>query len=751
MLGAWHRVCRLVLAVVLVCGSGPPVSAEDHRPANHLAGAASPYLLQHLYNPVDWYPWGEQALELARRENKPIFVSVGYSSCHWCHVMAEESFEDEEIAALLNRDFVSIKIDRETRPDLDARFMLVTELLAGSAGWPNSVFLTPDGNPFFAGGYYPPDSFATLIGQLSGAWADNPALLSGEAEKVAAVVEGHLSRVPTGTRALTPADLTDPAQSILPMLDPFEGGLGVAPKFPNEPLFLFLLDQAQRDGDPRLLSAVTQMLDGMIRGGIHDHVGGGFHRYAIDPDWITPHFEKMLYTQALTGRLMVRAWVATGEPRYRRAAERTFDYVLDRMTDPGGGFYSSEDADSIGPDGRRHEGLYYTWDYDAVASLEAVGPLLARVFGVEAGGNFEGRNILALSEDPDDIAGDLGLTPGQLQAQLDEALKVLAERRDPSLRPFRDEKIILSWNGLMIETLAEAATILDRSDYLVAADTAAEFLWTELGPNEDLNRIHFEGKPSQQALLSDYAAFGLGLIALHDAAARDEKRRLWLDRAALVASAMMARFGTDHGLFQEAGHQSQGPAAIPLDDTMLPSGNAMALALLSRLADRVPDPVYRQEADLLARLLGGAALEDPIGRASVVSAIGDELYGETGPVRHVASGAVRVRAHPDRNAARVTFGLAIADGWHINASEPLEDYLIPTRVTGDSGHDLAARYPLPLIKNLSFSENPLALYEGLVRIDAPLPVRRPGRITLTLQSCSDEVCLPPEELTFTFW
>ena len=329
----------LMLMVLSDQALAEAVKSEERQP-NHLLGIESPYLQQHIYNSVDWYPWGPEALEKAKSEGKPIFLSVGYSTCHWCHVMARESFEDKKIGEFLNENFVSIKVDRERRPDLDEQFMLATQLIAGNGGWPNSVFLTSDVEPFFAGTYFPPDVFMKILGQVNELWREENADVRAEGQRIASIVRTYLSRT-QAAKDLTPQVIRKAARSLLAEMDEFNGGFGVAPKFPQESALLFMFDQAERDGDRELLGAVTNALDGMIKGGIHDHVGGGFHRYSTDAEWHVPHFEKMLYNQAMIGRLLVRAWAATGEIRYKHTAQRTFDYVLREMRDDKGGFLFS--------------------------------------------------------------------------------------------------------------------------------------------------------------------------------------------------------------------------------------------------------------------------------------------------------------------------------------------------------------------------------------------------------------------------
>ncbi|SMX25695.1 DUF255 domain-containing protein [Boseongicola aestuarii] len=740
----------LLFLIVLLTTS----TLADAREANHLQGADSPYLLQHVDNPVDWYPWGPEALNMARDENKLIFVSVGYSSCHWCHVMEEESFESEAIAALLNEHFVSIKIDRESRPDLDEQFMVVTQVLAGGGGWPNSVFLTPEGDPFFAGGYFPPDVFEDVVMKVQEAWRDDPAFVSAEAAKVASVVSRALSQR-VAARELTPEIAQLAVQGILEETDSFYGGYGVAPKFPREPLFLFLLDHAERTGEREALEAVTGMLDGMIKGGIHDHVGGGFHRYAIDPEWHVPHFEKMLYTQALTGRLLVRAWAITGEQHYRRAAERTFDYVLREMQSPEGGFFSAQDADSLSAAGERVEGAYYMWTPSDLASLEEDAALVRAVFQVEPDGDFERANVLNLVALPSEIAFDAGFAPSAFLTRLDGILGEMYQLRGNRPPPFLDEKVVVSWNAVMIETLAEAANRLKRPEYYRAADKATRFILEHMRSDEEFKRIWFNGSPGTPAQLPDYAGLGLALIALHDYAPSDHQSNYWLQEAAALADDLRIRFGpVDNGLRMTESLEGLGEF-IPVDDTEIPSGNALALTLFTRLAHRAHLAHIEQDAFRLAGALSGLAADIPEQRGFAFKAIQELQEGATGPIRHVAKGAVRAEIRNNREAGEILIDIQIADGWHINAHEPLEDYFIATDFSVEAVPGVEIAYPDPAIKSLSFNDMPLALYEGHLQIVAksadPADTASARRAVLTIQACNDEICLQPEKLVFALW
>jgi len=719
---------------------------------NRLADAASPYLRQHADNPVDWYPWGEEALARAREEGKPIYVSVGYSACHWCHVMEEESFSDQEVADLLNAHFIAIKIDREERPDLDEKFILVTSMLNGSAGWPNGVFLTPEGDPFFGSGYMPKAEFLDLLAGIAGLWREDPEGLRARGFSISMKLREYLAP-PADAKELSQPEILDLARALLEDLDPFNGGFGTAPKFPREPVLLLLLDQAERSGDPELLEAAQASLDGMIRGGIHDHVSGGFHRYATDPEWHIPHFEKMLYNQALIARALLRSYALSGSAAHARAARRTLDFALREMQAPGGGFYAALDADSSLPDGRKEEGAFYTWTPEEIRA--ALPPDMAEsaisLFNMGENGPLAGRSVLRLPALPEEAAGEAGLS----LEQYDSMLEMLRAARETRPRPFRDEKIVLAWNGEMIATLAEAGWLLDRPDYTEAAAKAARFILARMWPESGLRRIWIEGAASTEAQLADYAAFGNALIALHAFAPADQGNDEWLPHAERLADEMIRRFADDPDRpLSQPLRMRHKPSALgpfrPIDDTEIPSGNALALsflAALDRLSGKAPP-----RAQPLALALGGAASRDPMERAGLLKAIAAVNGGETGPVRFSPGGAVRVMAAPGK-----PLGLDIRPGWHVNAHRPLDSDLIATTVSID-GKPLAADvYPRPLLRRLGFSPDPLALYEG--RLSIPLPDGKsmeadPGQsheIAVTIQACNDRICLPPEDIIFRRW
>ena len=730
----------LLTAVALAAVTAAPRDAAAEK-ANRLAGEASPYLRQHALNPVDWFPWGAEAFDKARREDKPIFLSVGYATCHWCHVMARESFENEEIAGLLNEHVVSIKVDRERHPEVDQTYMLATELIAQMGGWPNSVFLTPDLKPFFAATYMPPDTFRQIVTQIAEVWREERHALEADGETVAVAIRRILN-AQIAARSVTVEDLRRALDDVLAEFDTFNGGLGVAPKFPREPLLLTLLHFSARDGDAKSLELVRLTLDGILRGGIHDQLGGGFHRYAVDEAWRIPHFEKMLYNQALLSRVLVQAWRLTGEPGYAEGARRTLDFVLREMTSPDGAFYSALDAET---DGR--EGAYYLWTPSEIrAVLGSDAEFVVKAYGVTEAGTIDGGNVLHLPEPVAEQALAEGMSLEAFVAKLRLLGERLLEARSQRPRPRRDEKVLSAWNGAMIGALAEAGDALGEARYIGAAKRAAHFVWEHLGAaDRRLQRSYFDGRADLDGTQGDHVHLALGLVALFDVTGE----RIWLERAVQLAQTMLARFlDAELGDFYMAASAEGFVRTKQRDDGELAGGNAAALELLARLARRHPSPEWRHRADALAAALSGIAIGAPIGSAYALMALDALERGETGSVQFAGKGNVRVAVERDGLGAIVK--LAIAPGWHVNANKPLDEFLVPTRLTVAGGGAVVG-YPEPIRRKLSFASGELALYEGDVALRANATSGEPlsGSLSLSVQPCSDQICLDPETLVLT--
>jgi uncharacterized protein YyaL (SSP411 family) len=679
--------------------------------SNRLANETSPYLLQHADNPVDWYPWGEEALAKAKAEDKPIFLSIGYSACHWCHVMAHESFEDEGVAAILNEHFVSIKVDREERPDLDRIYMNAVQAMTGSGGWPMSVFLTPEGQPFYGGTYFPPTprygmpSFSQVLTAVADGWQNRRQELIVSGQRLVAALEQQntiggsvgdgsteLAEVLGPTEDLNPATVESAFRYLLKRFDRVHGGWGDGPKFPQPMALEFLLRYHHLTSAPRALQMVSQTLQAMARGGMYDQLGGGFHRYSVDDHWLVPHFEKMLYDNAQLARLYLHAWQVIGDPFYRVITEEILDYVAREMTDATGGFYSTQDADSEG-----EEGKFFIWTPAEIREVLGQSPSITlfdpstglrtgpspngaeaeafiAAYGVTEAGNFEGRNILELVGGMDQ------------RAELAEARQKLFAAREQRMHLGRDEKVLTSWNGLMLAAFAEAARALNRDDYRQVAERNADFLLRALcnakGGSTGLTTSRLwhtwkagsigDSRPTVAKIngyLEDYTHLIEGLLELYQTTFDPR----WYQAARELAEGMIEHFSAPDGGFFDTSDDHETLITRPreLQDNALPSGNAMAALVLLRLAGLAVEPRYAELAQaalgpmqpLLARYpLGFAqwliALDYALSHPREVAIVGAPEAADTRallevctagyrPHQIVALGIVRRRS-PDR-------------------------------------------------------------------------------------------------------
>ncbi len=706
---------------------------------NRLILEDSPYLLQHAHNPVDWHPWGKEAFEKAKRENKPIFLSIGYSTCHWCHVMERESFDNIAIARLMNENFVCIKVDRERRPQVDEVYMMAVMLMAGRGGWPMSNFLTPDGKTFWGGTYFPPDRFTRLLQQIAQLWRKKRAKLIEQANHIATLVNqitvagGRARQV--GKQAIQQA-VTD----ILSKHDDFLGGFGDAPKFPNETWLLLLLEMAHRDNSKAEAAALKSLIE-MAQGGIYDQVGGGFHRYSTDDHWMTPHFEKMLYNQAHLARTYALAYQLTGKAFYATVAKQTLDYVLREMRSSHGGFYSATDADSEG-----EEGLFFLW---TPAQIRAVldkehAELALNLYGVTESGHFKGKNILYLPLSIEKYAQTHAIPMAQLTKKIAFIREKLRQSRDKREPPLRDDKIITAWNSMMITTLAQAADILEEQRYLAAAQQAANFIWSKLKKGHgELWRIYLNNA-SLSAQQEDYAFFAEALITLYDTSGES----IWLKRAIEIVDGMLTHFwdNTQGGFFMNRAEDTllmarpKSPA-----DRATPSGNAVAVRVFGLLATRTGIERYRDKAHATLNAFSDVITEQPSRYGYMLLAADELFHGEVGMRRYGARGAVKATAKVSRNG-QIVVTLNIRDGWHINAHHPLQKKLIPTSISTDKPWQLGKiHYPKPAYLRLSFQQGILALYQGTIRLHGKLKGKS---VRLKFQACDDKRCLPPEEMVF---
>src|SRR5215213_5399398 len=552
---------------------------------NRLASETSPYLLQHAENPVDWYPWSEEALARAREEDKPILVSIGYSACHWCHVMEHESFENPEIAAKMNDLFINIKVDREERPDLDAIYMTAVQALTGHGGWPLNVFVTPDGVPFYGGTYWPPEDrmglagFTKVLEAVSDAYQNRREEVLENAEQIREYLTKATEATPRADD-LKPAILDEALRGQSRSFDGENGGFGGAPKFPQPATLEFLAKYYRRTDDDRAAKMLRLTLDKMAAGGMYDQIGGGFHRYAVDAVWLVPHFEKMLYDNAQLVRVYLDAYRAFGDENYRRVVTETLDYVVREMTGPEGGFYSTQDADSEG-----EEGKFYVWSPTEIA--EVLGPddarVVARYYGVTPGGNFEGHSIFNVPRPPAAVANELGISVDRLTDVVASARPKLYAAREQRVHPGRDEKALTSWNGMMLRAFAEASRTLSRADYRDVARRNAEFLLSKLRRDGRLLHTYKDGQAKLNGYLEDYANLIDGLIALYEATFE----RRWIEEAISLTNTMVAEFTDAEGIgFYDTGASHETLVSRPreLHDGATPSGNSVAISVLLKLA-----------------------------------------------------------------------------------------------------------------------------------------------------------------------
>jgi uncharacterized protein len=584
------------------------------RQANRLINETSPYLKQHAHNPVDWYPWGPEALERARLEDKPIFLSIGYSTCHWCHVMAHESFENESIAAVMNEHFINIKVDREERPDLDETYMTAVQLMTGRGGWPMSVFLSPDLKPFYAGTYFPPEDrggmpgFPRLLEALSQAYHEKRETVVKMGQEVESRLK-ILAEMPGEGQEFTDAGVSQAAARLKQNFDRVNGGFGGAPKFPRALELGFLLTEYRRAGDRDALNMVALSLEKMARGGIYDQVGGGFHRYTVDGAWVVPHFEKMLYDNALLVPAYLAHFQLTASPLSRRIARETLDFVLRELRAPEGSFYSAWDADSEG-----EEGKFYVWTRKEVE--EALQPeeanLAVAAFGVTDTGNFEGKNIFTFPLSEEELASRFDRTPEEVAASLQAVKERLFKVREARVRPHRDEKIITAWNGLMLTALALGAQVLDDKKYYEAAAQAARFILTEMRPNGQLRRIWSEGQVSVPGFLDDYAGLANACLDLYETDFNPD----WLEAAQQLAAAMENLFldEADGTYFYVARDQEATLVrSKSLYDQAVPAGNSLAARVVWRLWRFTEKDSYQERCQAILRRFQTQITDNPGG------------------------------------------------------------------------------------------------------------------------------------------
>jgi uncharacterized protein YyaL (SSP411 family) len=629
--------------------------------ANHLAQAASPYLRQHADNPVDWYEWGPDALERARGERRPILLSIGYAACHWCHVMAHESFEDPATAALMNELFVNIKVDREERPDLDGIYMQAVQALTGHGGWPMTVFLTPEGVPFHGGTYFPPadrhgmPSFQRVLRAVANAWRDKP----DDVAAAGRAMSEHLRR------ASVPADAQDVDRRTLDLafrglarsFDPRHAGFGAAPKFPPSMALDFLLRHWARTGESLAIDIVRRTHQAMREGGIFDQLGGGLHRYSVDEAWLVPHFEKMLYDNALFARVGVHLWQVTKDLEVRDATLRTLDWVIREMRAPSGGFCSSLDADSEG-----HEGRFYVWDHEEFIRVAGEDAAVAEAhWGVTASGNFEGSNILFVPHGMQATASRVRMDTGTVATALERVRHRLLDARSERTRPARDDKVIAAWNGLMVRAFAEAARVFGRPGDLDVATTAGNFLSENMVRDGRVIRSVLGGRRGGNGFLEDQAAVGLAFLDLHALTLSGE----WLERSRTVLEQTIDLFhDASSGTWFDTARDGEALLIRPreLTDNATPSGTSLIAELLQRWADLDDRADYRELASAAVRQAGSPLAQYPLAFGHLAG-VADSLVNGAVQVALVGSGdEPHTRSLADRIAAHYLPGLVLAGG-----------------------------------------------------------------------------------------
>ena len=755
------------------------------RAPNRLAREQSPYLLQHQWNPVDWYPWGAEAFEKARREGKPVFLSIGYSSCHWCHVMERESFESESIARLLNEKFVSIKVDREERPDVDEIYMRAVQLLTGSGGWPMSVFLTPDQKPFWGGTYFPPDDrggrpgFASILGALSETYVGRLAEVEAAADRLASALrqmEGGRQFAAIGPldRAVVERALEELTQTY----DRHYGGFGTAPKFPPHGALSLLLRATASSTRPELERMARGTLDAMAAGGIRDHVGGGFHRYSTDAIWLLPHFEKMLYDNAQLAAVYTEAFDRWGAPEYRRVAEETLGWVTREMTSPQGGFYSALDADSEGG-----EGATYIWSRKEILEVLGAeeGERFARVYGIEENGNFvdpvtgeEPGNIPHVKHPWAELARTEEETEEELRARMDRARARLLDVRLRRSAPGRDDKVVTSWNGLMIAAYATAGRLLERREYVDAAARAAGFVLRSLRRDGRLLRSWRDGESRLPGYLEDHAFLAWGLLDLHEVT----EEHVWLDEARALVEKMVERFwdeGEGGFFFVANDHESLIARTKEVFDQAVPSGNGMAARLLVRLWLLTGEERYEKLAARMFQVFAGVLQNAPRAAEHLLLAFmawseakpgtvesasraepGTASRAQRGPV--IATAEVSKPRIAPGETTELLLALHVEPGWHLQSAKPTRPDLIATSVElGLAEGLIPGEMRLPDGSLAPIGGEKLSVYAGkiairvLITADPALAKGRvPGVARIRFQACDDRRCLNPEQVELGF-
>jgi uncharacterized protein len=770
----------------------PAYSSEDNlnktlksQPAytNSLIEESSPYLLQHAHNPVNWYAWNKKAFQQAKKLNRPIFLSIGYSTCHWCHVMENESFENVETAKILNQHFVSIKVDREQRPDIDALYMNSVVLLNGQGGWPLNVFITPDGDFFYGASYFPPDKFKQVLLKVSSLWEKDQSRVIKMAKSTTQLVKQQQSQLSSTltSKKINHQDIEKVTEYFLKRFDSLQGGFSQAPKFPNESILFFLIDSLSRKENVEIFNAVESTLNAMSNGGIYDHIGGGFHRYSIDNSWFTPHFEKMLYNQAHLASIYMSFYKLSGNIEFAEIARQIIDYALKdmRSDEELNGFYSASDADSRSSiNAEAEEGVYYLWKYRDLKSALTKDEfqLLIDVYGVNQKGNFpeagEGENILFRFETLGDYANKEKLDLVVVINKINELRKKLYKIRNKRIAPLIDKKVLTSWNAMMISTLVQASTSFKNKNYLQEALKTVNFL-NKFNINYDtkqLLRSSINEKANILASQEDYAYFIKALIDLYDQTNND----VWLNQAEQLMKQMIALFwDNSRGGFYQDNPLQDVPLSTRLKDTSdaaIPSGNSISLDILTKLISRSTNQLniikYQQLFNQMMAYYG-TRVDQIVSMPYMLMVIQKQLKGDSSSVQYGAKGNIKASIKRLVNSGTYQLDISLKKGWHINSDSPIQKNLIKTSITLASPKEKIAlnskisieniNYPKAHIKKLGFSRTKLSLYENDLNITFQikknkLNTKQANRLIVPVkfdfQACSEKVCLAPEMLMF---
>ncbi len=732
-----------------------PQTPEKQPHRNRLAAESSPYLLQHASNPVDWLPWGEEAFAKARAEDKPIFLSIGYSSCHWCHVMAHESFEHDGVAAILNRYFVPVKVDREERPDIDDIYMVATQIMTGRGGWPNSVWLMPDGRPWYAGTYFPREDrlgrpgFITLLTKLAEIWQTQRTGVEEQANQLAAAIRQNAEAAAQGSTDAVDADalLVDAMHELSEGYDARHGGFGSAPKFPPHTVLDLLMRAPRLEPFDTRLQLITGTLDAIMLGGIRDHIGGGFHRYSTDAEWLVPHFEKMLYDNAQLAAAFANAFALTRKEEYATVARETCDWVLREMTGPEGGFYSALDADSEGEEGR-----FYVWSHEEILRVLGSndGEHFCKTYGVLPGGNFQDE---ASGDDTGfnipHLAGPVREEAGRLNASILKLRDVRSKRIWPGL----DDKVITSWNGLMISALAQCGKILNEPSYTQAAEKAARFILRDMRHDGNLLHTWRKGTGKGRAYLDDYSALANALLDLSEATGNPVWRK---ETAALMQVVLDSFQDKQRGgfYFTSEHHEDLITRTRDAFDQAMPSASSLTIRALVRLGE----PKGLEAAVRAMTMLAPAMKRSPTGTAALLHAallLKEQRATPPPAVTDVVSIAIHPKARSVHAGGEVDVDvmLTISNGWHVQANKPSLDYLIGTSIAVAGDFTLKSA-SFPSGKTLKLGDDELRVYSGSLSIPATLlanpnlmPPFATAKVTVTWQACDDGSCQAPQSST----